>query len=445
MKGRDKLKESKHDTLTNSQKHHADSKLRTVKLQMAMEDKRLHKLLLVLAAITLSLLLFLASGAPVQSQAELGFKQDALSLRLKPTGAATDKKCDRSNGELKTLSQRVKDPHVQTAGATVFLSNSGPETLTGLRFSPKLQFKKVGLSALLRPGFYRFYDPDTEPIDAWVCSSQTSIAPDDAKPLDLWVEVDPSPEWDQLESWTFTGFLSVSAEQQGVKPATIKFNLTDTSPWYKSLFNWILFLTLVVTLALGLGVYFRKYWKERELRLRNRLATKITVNLDLKDSWASKIAAVGGILGTVLAASILPEATFLLAKEQYIALSVLFGLLVVFATVMHNVLQRVGSYLFASVVTIGAAWGQIVTAILLFEEVGIQGTMSPFGVRLLQALFIVAAGLVGIIAYKRLDPPAQDPPVPARAAIDGTYGAPHGAPPAVVTEVPMVSRITAAL
>jgi hypothetical protein len=239
----------------------------------------------------------------------------------------------------------------------------------------------------------------------------------------------------------FSGYLQVSADQAGVNPATMKFSLIDTAPAHKNLFNWILAIALVLTLILGAVVYNRRY----SVPLSERMRTKISVNLDLKDSWASKIATVGGILGTILAASVLPEATFLMAKEQFVALNVLFGLLVVFAVVVHNVRQRVWSYLLASVVTIGAACGQIVTAILLFEEIGIQGTMTPFGVRLLQTLFILAAGIVFVVASRGMDPPVQEPPAGTRIAVDGTLGGTLARSAADAAYSPNRPRTTAAL
>jgi hypothetical protein len=142
---------------------------RAFTLRETMSKSRLRILLPVLTSILLSSLFFGALGDPAQSQTTVGFKQEDLNVRLKPPGFVTDKKCDQNTGELKALSQGVSAPGVQTAGATVFLSNSSDAPLNGLRFSGKLQSKRVGLSALFKPGFYRFYDPDAVPVDIWVC------------------------------------------------------------------------------------------------------------------------------------------------------------------------------------------------------------------------------------------------------------------------------------
>ena len=58
------------------------------------------------------------------------------------------------------------------------------------------------------------------------------------------------------------------------------------------------------------------------------------------ESWALHLAAVGGVLGTVLGSITLPEAPAQIDKESVVALSVLFGALVVVAPFISEAIRR---------------------------------------------------------------------------------------------------------
>jgi hypothetical protein len=372
-----------------------------------MKRNRLCWTLLALSLVLSSFLLGAASN-PARAQTTLEFKEETVSLQLMPPGFATAKRCQRSNENgwhVTKLGQSRRDWKWQTARATVFVTNGGDDAkLTGLEFRAKVQNEQVDLSSLANLGFYRFYNPHTKPVRVRVCSNENRIEENDTKPFDLWIELESPTELSKLESWTFSGYLLVSAQEEGVDPAATKLKLVDTDAFHKSLFNLVLLLACIVASGLGAIVYYKKYKGERELG--SKLRTRLVLSSDWKESWASKITAAGGILGTILAASVLPEATFLLAKEQYVALNLLFVLLIALAVLVHNVRQRARTYLFAGVVTFGAVSGQIITAILLFEEIGIQGTMTPLGVRLVQVLIVIVWLWLVVTAYKYLDPPA---------------------------------------
>jgi hypothetical protein len=352
-------------------------------------------------AAALSLLLLLD---PASAQPKLEFKADTLNLRLKPPGFKVDRGCDRDAGALTRWPQRRPTPDLQTASTTVFLHNTGDTAAEGLNFSARIQARRVGIDALFKPGFYRFYDPETVPVDVYVCSSQSSVEPGTVEPVELWLEAQPIREAGQVESWVSSGYLLVSVEGQEAL-ATLKLNLIDTAPSHKRLANSILGLSLLFMAALGGVLYFRTRWQHRRL---GDAEPKVAPDVETEDSWASKTATVGGILGTLLAAGVLSEGTFMLPKEQFVALNVLFVLLVLFAATLNTVFFERTRVLY-SVVALGAAFGQVITAIVFLEEIGIQGYMTPLAVRLLQLAALTVLFVVCLAAYGRL-PPAREAP-----------------------------------
>jgi hypothetical protein len=340
------------------------------------------------------------------AQPKLEFKADTLNLRLKPPGFEVDRGCDRDAGALTRWSQRRPTPDLQTASTTVFLHNTGDTPAEGLDFSARIQARRVGIGALIKPGFYRFYDPETVPVDVYVCSSQSSVEPGTVEPVELWLEAQPIREWSQVESWVSSGYLLVSAEGQGV-PATLKLSLVDTAPFHKRSANWILGLSVLFMIVLSGVLYSWMRWRHRRL---GDVEPKIAPDVETEDSWASKTATVGGILGTLLAAGVLSEVTFLLPREQFVALNVLFVLLVLFAATLNAVFPGERTRHLYSVVALGAAFGQVITALVFLEEVGIQGYMTPLAVRLLQLAAITVLIMICAAAYGRIPPAREAPP-----------------------------------
>jgi hypothetical protein len=107
---------------------------------------------------------------------------------------------------------------------------------------------------------------------------------------------------------------------------------------------------------------------------------------DFSTSWASTITVVGALLGTLLSSGFLPKATRLLPTETYAALSILFGFLVVLAPFIYRTASRpmdvtttlgtsetqyqgyVLGFLLATLVTVWAVLGELLTMLLLFDE-----------------------------------------------------------------------------
>jgi len=158
------------------------------------------------------------------------------------------------------------------------------------------------------------------------------------------------------------------------------------------------------------------------------------------DSWASNLTAVGALLGTVLAAAALPENLSLLSKAQYASLNLFFGVLAVIAAFIYNAVVAkkevpadpptsprasyqtegfVPMYLFSSMVTLWAVWGEIGTLyVMLTDAIGHARFTSPQSV-----VFLIGTAVVGAaaalyawrtvgwnVAYYRESSPEAPPP-----------------------------------
>jgi hypothetical protein len=120
-------------------------------------------------------------------------------------------------------------------------------------------------------------------------------------------------------------------------------------------------------------------------RLRQRMGP---TTYDVSASWASTITVIGAILGTILGTSnVVPPQTHYLGHSTYPALTLIFGVLAVLAPFVYRatsipvqVTDRFGlvdtqhqgfvaSFLAATLLTVWAVVGEVVTILLLFGEV----------------------------------------------------------------------------
>ena len=126
------------------------------------------------------------------------------------------------------------------------------------------------------------------------------------------------------------------------------------------------------------------------------------------ESWATHLTAVGALLGTVLGTASLPETPTQIDKTSLVALSVLFGALVVVAPFIFEAIQRprprvsaegesegdsgfVGVLLLSCAITFGAVIGETVTLGLAAWEItggGTGGVLIEIGLAVLIALAI---------------------------------------------------------
>jgi len=139
--------------------------------------------------------------------------------------------------------------------------------------------------------------------------------------------------------------------------------------------------------------------------------------LDFQTSFASTLTAAGALLGTVVAAGVLPEETVNLPKTAFVALNLLFGVAIVAAAFLYaatltsdwaekegdptkevQTLQgRFGPYMGACLITLWAVFGELWTLWLLIDELGQDQGFSSFGTFVLKALILASA--VGVIPY----------------------------------------------
>lgn len=131
------------------------------------------------------------------------------------------------------------------------------------------------------------------------------------------------------------------------------------------------------------------------------------------ESWATHLTAVGALLGTVLGTASLPETPTQIDKTSLVALSLLFGALVVVAPFVFEAIQRptpatsaeseggsgfVGVLLLSCAITFGAVIGEIVTLGLASWEItggGDGGVLIEIG---LGVLFVLAVYYVTVTA-----------------------------------------------
>jgi hypothetical protein len=131
------------------------------------------------------------------------------------------------------------------------------------------------------------------------------------------------------------------------------------------------------------------------------------------ESWATHLTAVGALLGTVLGTASLPETPTQIDKTSLVALSLLFGALVVVAPFVFEAIQRptqptsaeseggsgfVGVLLLSCAITFGAVIGEIVTLGLASWEItggGAGGVLIEIG---LGVLFVLAVYYVTVTA-----------------------------------------------
>jgi hypothetical protein len=136
-----------------------------------------------------------------------------------------------------------------------------------------------------------------------------------------------------------------------------------------------------------------------------------TLDLDFKASFATTLTTVGAVLGTIIAAGVLPEQTVNLSKDAFSALNLLYLVAIVTAGVVYLAWQKsvwevktadntkevrkqqgyVGLFLAASLITVWAVFGELWVTWLLVDELGRGEGFSSLTVCLFKVLIVVAA------------------------------------------------------
>lgn len=156
------------------------------------------------------------------------------------------------------------------------------------------------------------------------------------------------------------------------------------------------------------------------------LRSPLPADLDFKTSFASTVTAAGAVLATVIAASVLPEETATLSKEAFVALNLVFGIAVVVAGLVYAALQRpvwvdakkekptdpdiqqrnmqgrVWGFLVASLITVWAVFGELLTVWLLLDELGQEQGFSDTSLFVFKLLIAAAAFTMAVYTWRRI-------------------------------------------
>jgi hypothetical protein len=133
-----------------------------------------------------------------------------------------------------------------------------------------------------------------------------------------------------------------------------------------------------------------------------------TAELEFSKSFATTLTAVGALLGTIIAAGVLPEDTVNLSKAGFTGLNLTFGIAVVVAGVVYSGIQRafveesdgkkawklkgfVIPFLIAALITVWAVFGELWTMWRLVEELGREEGFTDFAVTVVQVMLAIAA------------------------------------------------------
>ena len=208
-----------------------------------------------------------------------------------------------------------------------------------------------------------------------------------------------------------TGQLVISADASSSTrtsapaPASISVTVTPKRS-YGNTYYWVLFAPALLALALvAIG------WA------LNRAApgsTIVPANLSFSGGFASTLTIVGALLGTIIAAGVLPSDTTHLADTAYKALNIIFGALIASAVLIYSAYQKqepgkdgspelhayVWAFMLACAVTAWAAFGELTTLWFLIWDINGTSGLTDAGVLVLD-IMIVGAGVAMIVYVLR--------------------------------------------
>lgn len=384
---------------------------------------RLPRFWLFIATLLSTILLFamfVLPGEPAQAQPTLNFLNNPLKLTLASKQDPT-KECNPQTGVFEPAEPGEPTPDLKTTKATVWVRyTEGEEPLQNLRFNARA---KANTSGDVSTPPWKDLTVCWEPADG---GERATLQPLAVRPFEVSIEVGSPPrrnlperdwlwnltgpelteywEWFQNPSppyeWSsLSGYLIVraTAPDQEAEPGTLSLQLISPAQGYKVWFlrvlTWFAVWVGVVFAFLSVWLFIREFWrrnlhgkfefdaKEGWASLKKSLGGEL--DFDIKGGWASTLTTVGAVLGTFLSAGIVAEDTFFMAKGQYTALNVIFGLIVLLAYLLFRFSPRSYTLLLAGVLILGAAAGELATVWLLLYELAFQGVLSASDVPLL--------------------------------------------------------------
>ncbi|MBN2388940.1 MAG: hypothetical protein JXB85_18135 [Anaerolineales bacterium] len=235
-------------------------------------------------------------------------------------------------------------------------------------------------------------------------------------------------EFPDLVSEETSGYLVVEAA--GIEPAFASLTLKPLPdlPPDRILgvlvpdINWILVWSFIVGFVLlfvaSLSGIFVKFKREKKLGVRQTLACRMKgLKWKFEENWASTFVAVGGLLNVVASSKIIPEKPVILGEHGFQALNTLFPILIVLAPFLLSALNAIAKepkkngklileedgktpllvlpFVIGSAVVTWAVVGELLTLIVLFQELFNGDYISGAVTQVSQVMFLLI-GLLGL-------------------------------------------------
>jgi hypothetical protein len=289
--------------------------------------------LAILVGFILASIFLLVSDSSVLAQTTptLKFLNDPVKLTLDRRKDGTRERCPPQSGE---------GVRPSTANATVFVLFSGGEKgPTDLTFSAEVKPEKgrwgdepshdeIAKSSVDVCWAELKKDNELGEVDSADNKGlKSTIGPSEIKPFVILVEGHTPaksalwwlwwflrPAGIPIDEANFSGHLIVrDAADAKVVQGTLPLRLNNVAPGYETV--WFYALMVISLISFGLATLSIRVGAG--VIPRNKPLTEVQG----KDRWAGNLTGAGAALGTILAAGVLPNDTFFMAKQQYLALN----------------------------------------------------------------------------------------------------------------------------
>jgi len=327
----------------------------------------------------------------------------AVVLMLCLIPIATSVAQDKPKGELKFLETEVSFPEdTENSGkfsGMVTVHNNGP-AVEELKFRAIWLDKKTNTSKSIP-----LYRQTTEVISTSKPSQVLPIRIDAFSVAQFRIEIPLSEV-----TPTLTGYIAVEAAD--TTPAALKTTLKPAPKKPKAFGFLALDFGKVIWISLGAGLFvfiisltlllFRYKGEDKKTVWGGDVGT---IKWDFKENWLATVTGVGGILGTLLGLTILPETTQILKvgekNSEFTALSVIFLILIAVAPLVGAMattlfpkpgrkdVTRVWIYVLAVAIVGWAAMGELLTAGIFVDELRLGKAVGGAVANLLGGLILV--------------------------------------------------------
>ncbi|HEX6780628.1 MAG TPA: hypothetical protein VF125_01220 [Solirubrobacterales bacterium] len=199
------------------------------------------------------------------------------------------------------------------------------------------------------------------------------------------------------------------ASAVGVESATVPLSIGPDLSSTRGI-NAALVIPLVIAVVWLIIAWFLGHGNAG---LRDKLGG--TAELDFSKSFASTLTAVGALLGTIIAAGVLPEETVKLSRGGFVGLNLTFGVAIVIAAAVAasflsseavknkegknewKVEGYVWPFMLSALITLWAVFGELYAISLLIGELGSGEGFTSLGVTMLRVLLI--GGGLALLPY----------------------------------------------